>query len=485
MTLEERNTKALTKKARRGFQGYPLATVAYYGPDARMATKAAVAVLPFEGAEPEALERWFSEARDIRRDHRVNQQILQFIRSRGVKSVVMSDGIIGCPHEEGVDYPEGDVCPHCPYWAGRDRLSGAGQDGATDYGIEDGRGGADARDPGSVSQQPCPCGSGRPFGECCGDVTQSGTGNAARGVTRELESLLRDREFADERELQAFLDDFMAEHSGRGLDDFDGLSPKQMHALLYSPFESPPLDDLERRLPADVDAPILALFRIIADDARERGIKLTARGNLPLRLVKAADAWLQAEGGLPWPRIGGISTERDLPAFHHVRLVAELAGLLRKSRGYLYLTRRAEKMLDHDHRAALYSRLFTALSRKFNWAYSDGFDALPIVQHSFGFTLYLLHRHGGDWRPATFYEERFLRAFPMALEEAGEDPMGLLDPERRTRLAWTLRTFQGFGYLCGLVQLAREDGTLTTPSDGLRVRATPALAHVFPHPPPA
>ncbi len=489
MTLEERNTKALNKKARRGFQGYPLATVAYYGPDARMATKAAVAVLPFEGAEPEALERWFNEARDIRRDHRVNQQILQFIRSHGAKSVIMTDGIIGCPHEEGVDYAEGDVCPHCPYWAGRDRWSGAGQGGDAEYRGETERAEAhepaEARDPGSTTQQPCPCGSGRPFGECCGDAAHSRTGKAAREVNRELEPLLRDREFADESELQAFVDDFMAERNRRGLHDFDGLSPNQMRALLYSPFESPPLDELERRLPADVEAPILALFRIIADDARERGIKRTARGNLPLRLVKAADAWLQAEGGLPWPHIGGISTERDLPAFHHVRLIAELAGLLRKSRGYLYLTRRAEKMLDHDHRAALYTRLFTAFCRKFNWAYSDGFDPLPIVQHSFGFTLYLLHRHGGDWRPGAFYEERFLRAFPMALEEAGEDPMGLLDPEDRIRLAWTLRTLQGFGYLCGLLDLGREEGTPASLGDGLRVRATPTLAHVFPQPPPA
>src|SRR5712692_4405008 len=31
------------------------------------------------------------------------------------------DGIIGCPHEEGIDYPEGKSCPQCPYWARRAR----------------------------------------------------------------------------------------------------------------------------------------------------------------------------------------------------------------------------------------------------------------------------------------------------------------------------------------------------------------------------
>jgi hypothetical protein len=34
-----------------------------------------------------------------------------------VKEVVMTGGIVGCPHEEGIDYPLGEDCPHCPYWS--------------------------------------------------------------------------------------------------------------------------------------------------------------------------------------------------------------------------------------------------------------------------------------------------------------------------------------------------------------------------------
>jgi len=41
----------------------------------------------------------------------------------GAKSVVMTDRIIGCPHEEGIDY-EGSTCPDCPFWVGRDRWTG-------------------------------------------------------------------------------------------------------------------------------------------------------------------------------------------------------------------------------------------------------------------------------------------------------------------------------------------------------------------------
>jgi hypothetical protein len=124
VSLKDRFTKALRKKADRGFSGYPAATVAFYGPDDRLATKVAVGVVLAEDQEPAFLERWFSEGGDVRNDHDVNEQILEFIRSHEVKSIVMADRIIGCPHEEGIGYPAGSTCPQCPFWAHRDRWSG-------------------------------------------------------------------------------------------------------------------------------------------------------------------------------------------------------------------------------------------------------------------------------------------------------------------------------------------------------------------------
>jgi hypothetical protein len=124
VSQKERFTKALRKKADRGFSGYPVATLAFYGPDDTIATKVAVGIILAEDQEPAFLERWFSHGRDVRNDHDVNEEILQFIRSHEVKSVAMPDRIIGCPHEEGVDYPKGSTCPQCPFWAHRDRWTG-------------------------------------------------------------------------------------------------------------------------------------------------------------------------------------------------------------------------------------------------------------------------------------------------------------------------------------------------------------------------
>jgi len=113
----------LAKHARRGFRGYPVATVAFYGPDASAATKVAVGIVPGEGARVAALERWHSSEVDVRIDPGISREVEAFIKKHGVRSVVLSPGIIGCPHEEGVDY-EGEYCPLCPYWQGRDRWAG-------------------------------------------------------------------------------------------------------------------------------------------------------------------------------------------------------------------------------------------------------------------------------------------------------------------------------------------------------------------------
>lgn len=113
----------LRRKAKRGFRGYPVATVCFYGPTDQLATKVAVGIVRSEGGNADPLERWFSEDRDIRHDAELEAEVARFILSHGVKSVVMADGIIGCPHEEGIDYPEGRSCPKCPYWAGRDRFT--------------------------------------------------------------------------------------------------------------------------------------------------------------------------------------------------------------------------------------------------------------------------------------------------------------------------------------------------------------------------
>ena len=123
MKIKRRSTSPLAKKARRGFRGYPIATIAYYGPDDTRASKVAVGIVRAEGADPE-MTRLFTDEGDIRKDMEIGDEILNLLNIHGVQSVIVKEGIFSCPHEEGIDYPDGEVCPQCPFWANRDRFTG-------------------------------------------------------------------------------------------------------------------------------------------------------------------------------------------------------------------------------------------------------------------------------------------------------------------------------------------------------------------------
>ncbi len=102
---------------------YPAATIAFYGPDDKHATKVVVAIIPAAEADPDPLQKWVSGLTDVRSDDRIENEIQAFLKEHGVKSTFITDGIIGCPHESGMDYPEGTNCPSCSFWSNRNRFT--------------------------------------------------------------------------------------------------------------------------------------------------------------------------------------------------------------------------------------------------------------------------------------------------------------------------------------------------------------------------
>ena len=95
---------------------FPIGTVALYGPDDKRTTKIVASVISREGAEP-VLKRWVGSS--VKDNPKVRRQIQKFFDEHGVKSVVATDRNMGCPHEEGEDFPVGEDCPFCPWWKGK------------------------------------------------------------------------------------------------------------------------------------------------------------------------------------------------------------------------------------------------------------------------------------------------------------------------------------------------------------------------------
>jgi hypothetical protein len=110
------NARRLAEIASRMRDDFPLGTVARYGPDDKTATKIVAAVIAHEGAEP-VLERWVGTGIDA--DERIRREVADFLKRHQVRKVIAAPDMLGCPHEEGKDFPLGEDCPFCPFWAGK------------------------------------------------------------------------------------------------------------------------------------------------------------------------------------------------------------------------------------------------------------------------------------------------------------------------------------------------------------------------------
>ncbi len=307
--------------------------------------------------------------------------------------------------------------------------------------------------------EPCPCGSGKKYKKCClGKVVEKpGLGNM-QDIMAEVGRKLEGEDFSSLEEAQEVLDTFMHRKNSAPCAEFKGLSPEQMHRFLHFPFDSSLLVRFADNFKKSPEAPILTLFALLAEAIGEKGLKPTAKGNLPQRFCReAALAFWGEEKYEKRTRHGSIRSEMDFFDMHCLRLVAELAGLVRKYKGKFILSVKCRKKIAAHGVGAIYADLFMAYVRKFNWAYRYGYQEVPFVQQAFLFSLFLLSKYGGKPRPQAFYEDIFLAAFPDLLHEIDETPYQSVEETART--AYFFRTMESFAEFFGLavLQATSED----------------------------
>ena len=109
--------KGLERRARKGFQGYPLGIIAFYGYNDQSADKAVIGIVKEAGGPPAHIKKWVSEKGDLRKDVSSIKELFRYIETHEVRSVALTPGIYYCPHEPGIDFPQGGTCPFCSFWS--------------------------------------------------------------------------------------------------------------------------------------------------------------------------------------------------------------------------------------------------------------------------------------------------------------------------------------------------------------------------------
>ena len=305
--------------------------------------------------------------------------------------------------------------------------------------------------------EPCPCGSGKKYKKCCLDQgTGGGNGNGTTDALMEdLRESVEGKSFESLEDLQAQTDHFMEARNTEPIDDFGGLSAAQMTGILYSGFDpgSPVVFNTDLAIPADV--PFLCLFMPLVRELGEGPLKETVTGNLPRKTVRAVAQYYFGDSYLFDKRfLKGFRGENDFVALHVVRLIANMGGFIKKRYQRFSLTKRGEAVLLDGISGEVFLRLFETYTRKFNWAYRDGFPDLPIVQMSALFALYLLQTFGDVDRPLSFYEEKLLTAFPMTLREVPEREY--MSREDTVRRCFTVRVMEHFAHFFGFMEYVED-----------------------------
>jgi hypothetical protein len=147
----------------------------------------------------------------------------------------------------------------------------------------------------------------------------------------QLKEAMGRRSFNSLQEAQEVLGQVVSEQNNTPLEDFCGLSPAQMHVLLYDPFgeKSPARYNLE--LADFPETPLLRVLKQILLGLSQGDVKMTAKGNLPVSFSQAvARSYYGEEGFREKTRWGGFRKEEDWREVHTVRLTAEMAGFLMK-----------------------------------------------------------------------------------------------------------------------------------------------------------
>lgn len=278
---------------------------------------------------------------------------------------------------------------------------------------------------------------------------------AADDAKSELEALLQEFEFETDEMRYEVIEDFFRSMFEQPIeDDLLGLSPNQLHDLLYTPFQAADVIRFHPEHATPDQVPFLAMFKVLADEILNGNNKLTPKGNLPLTVVRAMHDALDTQRyfygfDVYQPR---LRSEEDSLPVHITRLLAQHSGLCRVQKGRLVLTRKSEAALEKQQWSKLYQPMIECLITKLNWGYLDGNPELQSIRLTSLFLMRFLKTRS-DWVTTDQCVERLVATFPMMLEEA-DDSNGY-DPESTLWHAFTHRIQMLLG-LTGLIEYQHD-----------------------------
>lgn len=205
------------------------------------------------------------------------------------------------------------------------------------------------------------------------------------------------------------LQEIMIRQNSAPRSDLNGLSPEDMHNIMYNPFRDQCVVQLNKLDKNQYElVPLIRQALFLLNTLNEKDLKLTKLGWLPLKIV--ADAyrigqpeWIIEE--LKQKRIN----EYEAGAVWIARIILELLGWIKTRKGVLSLTVKGRKAFSNIDAAANEILRFSLVGvglHTFDAVEDDRIGNLGIA-----YSVWLLNQFGSEWHFGSFYQEHYQKAF--------------------------------------------------------------------------
>jgi hypothetical protein len=192
------------------------------------------------------------------------------------------------------------------------------------------------------------------------------------------------------------------------------LTIEQFHRLLapdWSKEEFPvKLNNLLPLLQLQISTLLMNARTLLCEISRVGRVKATPSGNLVRKTIYALlnrcivpDAY---RGFVEKEK--GTLNEQAISYIHKPRILLMMTNLLRKQRGYFYVTKKGREMIKEASAGELYALLFRIYFSKFCLSYMDFLPESYEFQASVAYSLYMLSESPDEWLEKDWIEDKIM-----------------------------------------------------------------------------
>jgi hypothetical protein len=208
-----------------------------------------------------------------------------------------------------------------------------------------------------------------------------------------------------------------------------------------------------------VDVPVLLHVKLLLEAARDDGIKLTVKGNLPVKIVEQLAKTMPTPSEKRYLHITKRFLEEEQNSALRARALCDIAGLLRKFKGKLLLSNVGEHFLQRLAPEQFLFLLYTHL--EFNIGYLDRAQEAPLLNDIQLPVLQLLRDKEKMFRGVDVYSALLLDQYPhlfdLIMENIRPDSIFSEDPMDEFETLLKIRLFKNYLVPFGLAE-ERGDG---------------------------